>query len=369
MRPRASDRRADAHISTLDGVRGIAALTVFFHHAIFTSADADRWPPILQPLIGLSHFGQYGVDLFFALSGYLITSILIAGKSRPNWLSDFYVKRFTRILPVYLITLIGLAILLPGSGQYIVLSLLFIANFARFFKVEVVGPFWSLAIEEQFYAFWPVIVRSVSINRLRQIALGVVIAEPFIRLAAIATGRHFFIYTMFHCDGLAFGALLACQVLDRDIAGQIRKCRSALVAGAALYFLYMVAVEAPIVGHVIDALAYTAIGLITYAIVGFAVSIPRSPMVRWLAIPSLVFFGEISYAFYMAHLYIFMAFDNLFGPLNRESPAHIFVRLITVLVVTSAICVASRHLIELPALRLRPKLFSLLKSPGPITPT
>ncbi len=348
--------RSEKHISTLDGVRGVAALTVFFHHAIFTSVDDNSWPLLLRPLISLSRAGQYGVDLFFTLSGYLITSILIAGKDQDYWLKAFYVKRFTRILPIYFLTLVGLAIWLPGSADYIILSLLFIANFARYFKVDAVGPFWTLAIEEQFYIFWPWIVRSVTVRMLKRVSLGVVIAEPFIRLIAIVSGRHYFMYTMFHCDGLALGALLACQVLDRDHESQLRRSLRALAVGALLYGLYVTAVEAPIIGHAIDALAYTGIGLLAYALISFAVTIPKSKSIRWLSGAILVFFGNISYAFYMTHLYIFMGFDQLFGPLNRASPSYIFVRLITVLFATSALCFVLRHCIELPAMELRDKL-------------
>ena len=326
-------------------MRGIAALAVFFHHALFTSIDPLVWPAIYRPVIALSHFGQYGLDLFFVLSGYLITSILIASRARTDYFRRFYVNRFTRILPIYLVVLLGVLAFVPGSAAYVALSALFIANFAQLFHVaSAIGPFWTLAIEEQFYLGWPFLVRSRPAERLRQIAVGILVAEPLLRLADIAIGHHNFHFTFFHLDGLALGALLACRHGTARLA-------LPFIVGAAGYALSRYAFGVPYLDAPIEALQLTSIGLMGYAVVG-AVAENIGPT-AWLGTPVLVFFGQISYALYLIHLYIFMAFDARFGPVTGVEPQRLAIRLIAVLIVTVILCVISRRLIELPAMSLR----------------
>lgn len=331
----------------MDGLRGIAALAVFFHHAFFTSIDPLVWPAAYRPIIALSHFGQYGLDLFFVLSGYLITSILIASRARADYFRRFYVNRFTRILPIYLIVLLGVLAFVPGSAAYVALSALFIANFAQLFHVaSAIGPFWTLAIEEQFYLGWPFLVRACPTGRLRRIAVGILIAEPLLRLADIAIGHHNFHFTFFHLDGLALGALLACRPATRRSAPW-RTVAVPFIAGAVGYALSRHEFGVPYLDAPIEALQLTSISLMGYAVVDSAEAM------RWLGLPVLVFFGQISYALYLIHLYMFMAFDALFGPIVGVEPGPLAIRLIAVLIVTVILCVISRRLIELPAMSLR----------------
>ncbi len=337
------------HIPALGGLRGIAALAVLFHHAVFTAIDPAQWPVAYRPIIALSHFGQYGLDLFFVLSGYLITTILVGSRGRPDYFRRFYVNRLTRILPIYLVVLLGVLAFVPGSTGYVVLSALFIVNFAPLFHVSMMlGPFWTLAIEEQFYLAWPFLAHRFSRERLAHIAIAILIAEPVLRLIDIAIHHHNFQFTFFHLDGLALGALLAC-----------RPARSSMVpfaVGAVIYALSLHSFEVPFVDAPLEALRLTCVSLMAYAVIGFAIDRGQTKAVRWLGLPLLVFFGQISYGLYLIHLYMFKTFDALFGPVAGVDPRHLAVRMVTVLVVTIILSVISRHFIELPAMALRKRL-------------
>src|SRR5271154_6846259 len=159
--------RTFVHLREMDGVGGLAALMVFFHHVCFTSIPAGAWSLPVRLLRTLSAQGSYGVDLFFVLSGFLITSLLLEARARPAYYHDFYWKRALRILPLYILCMLGVLFFVPGSRGYVILCALFISNFAWLFHVETAGPFWTLAIEEQFYLIWPTVVRRRSVAELR----------------------------------------------------------------------------------------------------------------------------------------------------------------------------------------------------------
>src|SRR5580698_4778406 len=111
-----------AHIRELDGVRGIAAIMVFFHHVCFVSINPAGWGAPVRFLRIISIPGNSGVDLFFALSGFLITSLLIEARSKPAYYHDFYWKRVLRILPLYILCLVGVLLFIPGTRGYVLLS-------------------------------------------------------------------------------------------------------------------------------------------------------------------------------------------------------------------------------------------------------
>src|SRR5688572_7114217 len=147
------------HIPALDGLRGIAVLIVLGFHI---------FPNHVK-------FGWAGVDLFFVLSGFLITGILLESKGTPNYYRNYLAKRTLRIFPLYYFFLIVFFIVFPLVGysdsiyNYDYLSStqswywLYIQNWRIFFDPhypgeDIISHFWSLAIEEQFYIFWPLVI-------------------------------------------------------------------------------------------------------------------------------------------------------------------------------------------------------------------
>ncbi len=147
------------YYKNLDGIRAIAALMVMFFH-FFASIKINT--PTLSVLLKLSIFGQTGVTLFFVLSGFLITRILISTKHNTDYFKNFYLRRTLRIFPLYYLFLLIYYYIYPlifNTGFTPIKDQLYfyayIQNFAETFHWTANGPnhFWSLAVEEHFYLF------------------------------------------------------------------------------------------------------------------------------------------------------------------------------------------------------------------------
>jgi peptidoglycan/LPS O-acetylase OafA/YrhL len=213
------------HMPELDVLRGCAILAVLFYHGLYWS-NATSSNKVLSLFIQTTVVGWLGVNLFFVLSGFLITGILIDSKGRPSFYRKFYLRRALRILPAYLALIVVLLLvrwLSPGSAT---LSVLFLANCGflfSFFQVGSYGPLWSLSVEEQFYLVWPTIVGRVSARVLLIIAMALCFVEPFLRWldasGRVALGNpHMATYLI--ADNLALGALAA--IFARSSYGTLR---------------------------------------------------------------------------------------------------------------------------------------------------
>jgi peptidoglycan/LPS O-acetylase OafA/YrhL len=354
-----------SHIPELDGIRGIAALMVVCHHLFFTSIpDPERWNGIVLLLSRVSHAGGYGVDLFFVLSGFLITSLLVLDRGRPHFYWNFYWKRALRIFPLYLAALLLLAVFAPASWRYTLLSFLFLANFAQVFHVASNGPFWTLAIEEQFYLVWPRFAARLPAARLDRLALAIVVASPVLRLIAAAFGHHNYEFTFFHADGLALGAMLACEHLRRPGAPGPDAARARalpqgllalLAAGLSALPVVLSAWLAPESRLLLAAFALqiTGVSLLAYCVIAAAVRHTGSPLLAVFRSRLLTFFGLISYCLYLANGYVMIVYDRLRGPIQTGDMRQYAIRAATIFAATLVVCILSRYLIELPAMSLR----------------
>jgi peptidoglycan/LPS O-acetylase OafA/YrhL len=209
-------------VPQLDGVRGIAILLVML---VNTSEK--------YPVLHLQRFvadGWMGVDLFFALSGFLITGILLDTRESPRYFKNFYARRALRILPLYYLVLILMFVLVPLLRPADARSIferaapwwsfpLFLQNFLVARSTNAAGPLgtsWSLAIEEQFYLLWPLIVRCCPVRLLRVIATLLILFSP--PLTWYLASQHVFIYSNVFCRqvGLMAGALLALLLRSHD---------------------------------------------------------------------------------------------------------------------------------------------------------
>lgn len=346
------------HIRELDGVRGLAALLVFFHHAFVAPG---HWNRLTTATIGVAQYGNTGVDLFFILSGFLITSLLYRDRESSVYWHDFYWKRALRILPLYLVA-IGIAAVLGTHWKYLLLCVFFVANFSNVFHMVAAGPFWSLAIEEQFYLLWPMLVRRVTLQRLRSTAVVVGVAASLLRVGFAYFGHHNYALTFLRCDGLAFGAVLACmfaseqdkRVDDRPPIQDTRRLLTwVLISGACLFVSARMFLETWERGLFFAPASQTAIVLVTGALVGLVIWNRGS---RWLAPLRgrfLTFFGLISYAFYMLHAYTFDLYDHLVSAPVTGAAGLLWRRVFAVLLLSVLFSVLSRYLVELPAMSLR----------------
>jgi peptidoglycan/LPS O-acetylase OafA/YrhL len=220
------------HVPALDGIRGIAILLVIVYHFSVSLSILG----FASPVLGFFRFGWCGVDVFFALSGFLITGILLDTKSSPGYFRNFYVRRVLRIFPLYygsLLVVFLLRFALPSAGIWgsheglaspgsMLWPVLYLENFA----IAVDGPsltgvtthYWSLAVEEHFYLAWPLLVWLAT---RRQIVLLAVAAITVSMVARIVLYRHgadldaIFGLTPLRMDGLAIGALASIAIRGR----------------------------------------------------------------------------------------------------------------------------------------------------------
>lgn len=348
------------HIRELDGVRGIAALMVFFHHTCFTDLDPTRWGRGVHLLYLFSSAGMRGVDIFFVLSGFLITSLLIKDRTSPSFYQDFYWKRALRILPLYIFCLAAASFLIRHTGAELLLSALFLANFASILHVTLTGPFWTLAIEEQFYLLWPTVVRRRSISELARWAVALGLGAVVLRLIAAYFGHYNYRLTFLRCDGLAGGALLACWYESRKASPppQVRRReqQAIVIITAAGTICLALCLLMPVTPHgiaYVGALYQTAATLLATGAIAFIIANSGSPMLAVFRSRLLIFFGLISYAMYMTHFYVLLVYTRMFGAIPGGNVAALAFRFFAVLGATIVLCLLTRYLIELPALSLR----------------
>lgn len=202
-------------IRQLDAIRGLAVLAVFVH-------NTDIYPSLHLGLIAAN--GWMGVDLFFVLSGLLITGILVDTKTNEGYFKNFYARRCLRIWPLYYSAILFMFVVVPllgASEAQLVFSArsspwwaypLFLQNFlvpVPTMATGLLGVTWSLAVEEQFYLVWPLVVRYCSESQLRRIALVVICVSPVLRLYLSLHKVIIYSNTFCRLDGLMAGAFLA----------------------------------------------------------------------------------------------------------------------------------------------------------------
>jgi len=324
------------HMPEIDVLRGCAILGVLFYHGFYWSL-ATSSNRILHLFIQSTAAGWLGANLFFVLSGFLITGILIDSKGRPTYYSNFYKRRALRILPAYLALVLVLLLigwLTLGSAALIVL---FLANYDHLFAMLHLGsygPFWTLSVEEQFYLIWPSVVGRVGKRALIVISVALCIIEPFLRWLCAASiidlgDIHYATYLI--ADNLALGALAA--IFARSRYGTLRNgikvglllCLVSLIILVGLY-PYGIMHRDNVIGVVFQAVPWN---LFFTGILLFSLGL-RSPMASSIWMAPLRFFGYISYGLYLVHFLIFMRYDDhvpqLFGPALRPVLQGPFVR-------------------------------------------
>jgi peptidoglycan/LPS O-acetylase OafA/YrhL len=282
-------------------LRGIAVLLVVLYHS----------HPRFQhtPFYGASLWGWTGVNLFFVLSGFLITSILLESREKPHYFRNFYARRALRIWPVYLLALavcylkadwfvgmpIGQAIRTAPWWAY----LLFVQNLFRLDLPAGLGPTWSLAIEEQYYLLWAPLVRFLRKPWMLAGALATaLVASPLFRMTHFAwiTKTH----TLTHLDGIAMGSLIALALYTLSWSR-----RTWLIIG-----LSAIALGFTLAGTIAGGTALLDSAL-TFGFGGAVLSSvastgARNPVNALLRRGPLPFYGRISYGMYMTHIMVFI---------------------------------------------------------------
>jgi len=318
--PRIEDATREAwrgHFVPLDGLRGLAILLVLLLH--FTTDMELPAGSVAAGVRSVFQIGWIGVDLFFVLSGFLITGILVDNKGSGRYFSAFYARRALRILPVYFIAVFAAFHLLPrvfqdfdtGGARTEAAFWLFFTNFKElpYQLARTVGHFWSLAIEEQFYLMWPLVVFLTSRAGARRIALLTVILSPIARYVALRAGvsaESVYHFTPFRLDGLATGAFIALSMRAPEARGGLD--RLSKIAGAAALtvaaILYgPIHLPEPLSTRLDFSIGFSALcvgfgALLTRVVI----SGPGSSLARVLSWRGLVTLGTYSYAMYLVHV-------------------------------------------------------------------
>ena len=232
------------HYQAIDGLRGMAVLLVLWFHSSYFSYEMGPvdFEGVTRIYYFFSMLGQTGVDLFFVLSGFLITGILLDTRQNKNRLKNFYIRRSLRIFPLYYMAMIVfLFYLIVFKGETLfdfrtVSHLLYIQNWSSsnsFDSFMLINHTWSLAVEEQFYLFWPVILfyfLRKSVKHLIVLCVCVILFSFGLRFVMNELSYYKLAYSVTLCrlDGLVLGSLLSVMCLYyRDFLYQNRR-----------YFLY-----------------------------------------------------------------------------------------------------------------------------------
>ncbi len=290
------------HILALDGVRGIAILMVMLFHFQTETTAPNR---LVKVIYAAFHMGQTGVDLFFVLSGFLISGILLDAKGGPHFFRNFYMRRTLRIFPLYYGSLILLNIYGYFRGDSLTNQswLWFYGTNIALFKGILLpaGHFWSLAIEEHFYFLWPLLVYVSSRRGFAWICCGAIVFAMTTRGILGYYGLDTFYLTPCRIDGLAIGGLLAVFVRRFEIR---RMVPYAVAGGIGLTILLVpVFIFKSGDGNLpLQTTKFTLLSLVYGALLTVAVgSRPDTLVGKFFANSWLRFFGKYSYGLYVFH--------------------------------------------------------------------
>jgi peptidoglycan/LPS O-acetylase OafA/YrhL len=343
---RGNDGDALPHLAQLDAVRAIAIVGVMAAH--FFGA-------------GIVQEGARGVTLFFVLSGFLITGILLKckgyverdGQSISFTLRQFYVRRFLRIFPLYYLVIAVLWLIHdPGARHSIGWLLAYLGNVE--WAVQGYPPwwsvqhFWSLGVEEQFYLVWPCVILLVPRRRLLWVVVAVVCCGPAFRVISGKLGMAWYArmpLPFFWLDALGLGALLAvASDASYGVKHLIRPGRmAALLGGAAAIALGVFLRRYPKLGVFGGASYYGGYALVSVWLVSKAADGFTGMAGRVMSFRPLVWIGAISYGIYVYHLVIITYWRNI--PSIHLSPWEDALILTPIIVLVSA---ASYYFYERP---------------------
>jgi peptidoglycan/LPS O-acetylase OafA/YrhL len=377
---RPSQAHENGRVPELDGIRGLAIFGVMlFHFGAYTSVHPSRADSVILGILG---FGWAGVDLFFVLSGYLITGILLDSRGASNYFSSFYMRRVLRILPLYYASVLVFFCAIPLLAPYLhfaapeissteqVWYWLHISNLRTAFYPLLyprVTHFWSLAIEEQFYLVWPVIVLFCSRRKILVVSASLVLLcfglrnlEVFQRI-----GAHYpnFLYrlTPFRIDSLAFGACGAIAMRDTVMRAFLRRWGTTLFwAGfASCALVVAVAQTTSAFSQPMTRFGYSSLGVTFGAAIVYTATRAgcRGPIHRILRSRVLTTWGKYSYGMYIFHAPIALWVVKYLP--HKTNPLAAAVVVVVGIGLTQLVALCSWYCLELRFLKLKNRFRSL----------
>ena len=304
-------RQADRqYYPALDGLRGIAILLVVVYHNF--------------GFINVLFFGWLGVDLFFVLSGFLITDILLKTLGTKNYLRNFYIRRVLRIFPLYYLCLILFLLVLPRLNVPLDLKYYtdhqawlwtYLQNWLYTFnnpgQTNTLNHLWSLAVEEQFYLLWPIAILVIKKPKYLLVFISLVLVvvlglRLWVWYHQVADLAYFNLYTFTRIDGICIGCMVA--LLLRINSNFLKRYTAAIVLFfAVLNFAFFFINRRYQFSFPYLALAgYTTFAMIFGLLVNDVVTRQTKLTKLLLGNPVLKFFGRISYGFYIFHWPVYL---------------------------------------------------------------
>ena len=359
------------YVPGLDGVRGLAILLVLCFHLLWSNfVTGSR---TLDIVVRLRSSAWVGVDLFFALSGFLITGILLDTRDGPNFFRNFYARRALRIFPLYYAVLVVLAIAFHPTDLTASRPLLILAAYLQNTPLwwsghipshvaDFTSHLWSLATEEQFYLVWPLIVVLIRSRRgLLWLAGSLIVLSPVLRYVLLLHGAPFQeTYKLIFCraDGLLAGAWLATaqrtpygpkvlRLAPVTLAMGVLSCALIVILSGSFDFEQ---------SRAVNIFAYSALAVTGTSLVAVVQS-PSAWIARCFRWRILRFFGRYSYGLYVFHQMVAVVVEEHFGGLLRNS-IHVktllhLVFMAIVLAITIPLTMLSYQYFERPFLRLK----------------
>ena len=343
------NKASDRTIPSLDGLRAVSIALVILAHARMTKGF-----PVFLSLAPLSDHGQLGVQIFFVISGFLITRLLLEEQEKTGAISLnlFYARRALRIFPPFYLFLAILAVAVAVGAIHIAwLNLVFAATYTMNYLqngVWITGHIWSLSVEEQFYLAWPLLLKVAGRKRSLLVAAGVALLSPLCCLAVYIVnpiqGGLICKYFPLVADSIAAGCVLAGVFPWLRRHGAVLNLFAARGGDVVLVLipLFDLGRSHPRVHYGVTEIALNV--AICYAIVRYT-QFPNRRVARLLNQPALGFIGRLSYSLYLWQ----QLFMNRFGDsMVQTFPLN--------LVCSFACALASWYLVELPMAGMRRRL-------------
>lgn len=367
------------HIPALDGLRALAILLVIPHNV-----DLLR-PPLplaAYPIALLMHSGWIGVQLFFVLSGFLITGNLLDTRGSANYFRVFFGRRALRILPLYLAVLSLTFLIIPAfmplpeplraTLSHQIWFWTFLANWVQPFGTTVYGfgHFWSLAVEEQFYLLWPVVVLRHTPQALLKLCVWIIAGTLLIRIALLSLhlpSDAIYMFTVCRMDALAFGAAVAALVRMPGVLARIQSSISVLawIAFGILMITLVGTSELAMYDSRTQSVGYTTLSVV-FALLILLTVVPTTGALGLgmtvLASRPLRLIGRYSYGMYVFHLplHVFFGVPLLQRIVPHLTPRVELVYTASITLVTFILAAISFELFERRFLNMKHRLVPLL---------
>lgn len=357
------------YIPELDGVRGIAVAAVILYHCFPSTLTRGGW---------------MGVDLFFVLSGFLITGILVDSKAHPRYYVNFISRRILRIFPLYYLVLVIVLFVLPSLWRSIIPPhfnyyqenqgwfWLYLQNWlfskSGFPKNHLLIHFWSLGVEEQFYLVWPWVVKYIPRRHLIKVSIFLCLIGIVFRLLP-GYWTHFnityrYMSTLSRIDALLIGAMIA--VLIRDNLRLLEKITIPVCIISLGVFLVGLSIVKSINFLALPPF-YTSIDLLFGSLLLISIS-SNKRIKRIVKQPFLIQLGKYSYGLYVYHYIIFVLLEYNLTPWLSNHLSSSFLRMLIVgslsVVLTVGISILSYYFFESYFLKLKKYFPYTKKSPN-----